>query len=336
MDEWEADKKQIKESEPEKERKPRKEGWEREVLEHLVTATLVEQRRSRRWGIFFKLLAFAYLITLLILWTPGLLPDDGIKSIKAHTAIIEIRGVIADDAEASADNVITALRAAFKDQKTKGIVLRINSPGGSAVQSGYIYDEIQRLKAKHAEIPVYAVVTDMAASGGYYIAAAADEIYVNQASIVGSIGVLMNTFGFEEAMEKLGVERRLLTAGEHKAILDPFSPLKEEERAHLQVMLDQIHQQFINAVKEGRGERLKESEDIFSGLFWSGETSIAMGLADGLGSSSYVARELIGAETLVDYTRADDLLDRLAKRIGVGAAAFISNSTGLNGPAPLR
>lgn len=312
----------------EQERVKRKEGWERELLEKLATASIIEQRRARRWGIFFKLLTFAYLVTLLILWLPDSLPDAAMKA-REHTALVEINGVIADDAEASADNVVTALRAAYKDKKTKGLILRINSPGGSAVQAGYINDEIRRLREKHPKIPVYAVVTDMAASGGYYIAVAADEIYVDKASIVGSIGVLMSTFGFERGMEKLGVERRLLTAGEHKGILDPFSPLKSEEKDHVQRMLDQVHQQFIQAVKEGRGDRLKPNDDIFSGLFWSGEKSIELGLADGLGSSSYVVRELIGAETLVDYTATEDLLERLANRLGAGAAAFISNRAGL-------
>ena len=313
----------------EQEKLKRKEGWERDLLEQLATVSIKEQRRARRWGIFFKLLGFAYLAVLLLLWTPGLFTDAAIKAAKDHTAIIEVKGVIADDTEASADNVITALRSAYEDKKTKGIILRINSPGGSAVQAGYIYDEIKRLRKKHEKIPVYAVVTDMAASGGYYIAAAADEIYVDKASIVGSIGVLMSTFGLEEGMKKLGIERRLLTAGEHKGILDPFSPLKEDEKAHIQTMLDQVHQQFIDAVKEGRGDRLQQDPKLFSGLFWSGEESIRLGLADATGSSSYVARELIGAETLVDYTQAEDLLDRLAKRIGAGAAAFVSSRAGL-------
>ncbi len=320
----------------EQEKVKRKDGWERDLLEKLASSSIIEQRRARRWGIFFKLLTFAYLVTLLVLWIPDMIPDAAIKATKEHTAIIEIKGVIADDSEASADNVITALRAAYEDKKTKGVILRINSPGGSAVQAGYINDEIQRLKEKHKDIPVYAVVTDMAASGGYYIAVAADEIYVDKASIVGSIGVLMSTFGFEKGMEKLGVERRLLTAGAHKGILDPFSPLKEEEKQHVQIMLDQVHQQFIKEVKEGRGDRLKPNEKIFSGLFWSGEESINLGLADGLGSSSYVARELIKAETLVDYTQSEDFFERFAKRIGAGAAAFVSSRVGLEAAPSLR
>ncbi len=300
-------------------------GWERDLVTGLASESIKEQRRSRRWGVFFKLLTFAYLITLLILW----MPDTGLSGDDGHTALVEVKGVIADDSEASADNIIAGLRGAFEDKNTKGVILRINSPGGSAVQSGYINDEIRRLKKEHADIPVYAVVTDMCASGGYYIAVAADEIYVDKASIVGSIGVLMSMFGFEKGMEKLGIERRLLTAGEHKGILDPFSPIKESERQHIQVMLDSIHQQFINAVKEGRGDRLRQDDTIFSGLFWSGKKSIELGLADGLGSSSYVARELIKAEEIVDFTPAEDLVERFAKRIGTSASAFIYNVLGL-------
>ncbi len=303
--------------------------WQQELVEKLALASLVEQRRGRRWGIFFKLLMFGYLLALLILWTPGILTDAKLKVGKEHTALIEINGVIADGEEASADNVVSGLRKAFEDEKTKGIILRINSPGGSAVQAGYINDEIRRLKKEHEDIPVYAVVTDICASGGYYIAVAADQIYVDKASIVGSIGVVMGGFGFEKGMEKLGIERRLLTAGEHKGILDPFSPVKESERRHVQQMLDQIHRQFIKTVREGRGERLKENEQTFSGLIWSGEESVRLGLADGLGSSSYVARELIGVEEIVDFTPSDDIIERFAKRIGAGAASYLSSSAGI-------
>ncbi|MES9855491.1 MAG: signal peptide peptidase SppA [Sedimenticola sp.] len=310
-------------------------NWERELLEKLASSSITEQQRARRWGIFFKFLTFAYLITLLLLWMPNELPTTSLKGDEGHTALVEIKGVIADGSEASADNVISGLRSAFEDEDTKGVVLRINSPGGSAVQSGYINDEIRRLKEKYEDIPLYAVVTDMCASGGYYIAAAADKIYVDKASIVGSIGVLMGTFGFEKGMEKLGIERRLLTAGEHKAILDPFSPLREEERIHIEGMLDQVHQQFISAVKEGRGDRLKSDDKIFSGLFWSGEESIKLGLADALGSSSYVAREVIKAETIVDFTPAEDLVERFAKRMGAGAASFLTNFSGIGRGAGL-
>ncbi|MES9845664.1 MAG: signal peptide peptidase SppA [Candidatus Sedimenticola sp. PURPLELP] len=304
--------------------------WERELVQKLVFASLNEQRRTRRWNIFFKFILFGYLIGLLLLWMPDEIPGfDSVKTSDKHTALVEVKGVIMDDSEASADSVISGLREAFEDDKTKGVILRINTPGGSAVQSGYINDEIMRLKEKHEDIPVYAVVTDMCASGGYYIAAAADKIYVDKASIVGSIGVLMNGFGFVDGMEMLGVERRLMTAGEHKGIMDPFSPVKEEEREHMQLLLDKIHQQFIDTVKAGRGDRLKDDEKLFSGLFWTGEESVELGLADGIGSSSYVARELIGAEDIVDFTPAEDLLDRLARRVGVGAASTFSNTLGI-------
>lgn len=304
--------------------------WERELVQKLVFASLNEQRRNRRWNIFFKFVLFGYLIALLLLWMPDEFPGmDTVKSADEHTALVEVKGVILDDNEASADNVITGLRDAFEDDSTKGVILRINSPGGSAVQAGYVYDEIKRLKEKHEDIPVYAVVTDMCASDGYYIASAADKIYVDKASMVGSIGVLMNGFGFVDGMEKLGVERRLLTAGEHKGIMHPFSPVKEEEREHMQQMLDKIHQQFIKAVKAGRGDRLKDDEKLFTGLFWTGEESIELGLADGLGSSSYVARELIGAEDIVDFTPAEDLIERFAKRIGAGAASAMINTLGV-------
>ncbi|MES9956968.1 MAG: signal peptide peptidase SppA [Sedimenticola sp.] len=303
--------------------------WERELVQKLVFASLNEQKRTRRWNIFFKFILFGYLITLLLLWMPDEIPGmDTVKAGGDHTALVEVKGVILDDSEASADNVVTGLRDAFEDDNTKGVILRINSPGGSAVQAGYVYDEILRLKEKHEDIPVYAVVTDMCASGGYYIASAADKIYVDKASIVGSIGVLMNGFGFVDGMQKLGVERRLMTAGEHKGIMDPFSPVKEEEREHMQQLLDKIHQQFIEAVKTGRGERLKDDKRLFTGLFWTGEESIGLGLADGLGSSSYVARELIGAEDIVDFTPSEDLLERFAKRIGAGAASAFANILG--------
>lgn len=311
-------------------------GWERELLRELATASLKEQRKARRWSIFFRLFAFAYLTVLLVLWLPDELPDTGLKPGSKHTAVIEVKGVIASDTEASADKIIGSLRKAFEDEKTKGVILRINSPGGSPVQSGYINDEINRLKKKYPDTPVYAVVTDLCASGGYYIAVAADKIYVDKASIVGSIGVLMNGFGFVGSMEKLGVERRLLTAGENKAIFDPFSPLKPNDMIHMKKMLDRVHKQFIDTVKAGRGERLKESGEIFSGLFWTGEESIELGLADELGSSSYVAREVIGAENLVDFTDKEDLLERFAKRIGAGTVSSLSRLMGVVSTPELR
>jgi protease IV len=310
-------------------------AWERQLIRELALSTLKEKKRSRRWGIFFKFLTFAYLFVLLGLLLPGGLQQAKIKDGK-HTAVVDIKGVIAADAEASADHVITGLRNAFKDKNTQGVILRINSPGGSPVQAGYINDEIVRLKKKYPKIKVYAVVTDICASGGYYIAAAADEIYVDKASIVGSIGVLMNGFGYVDVMQKLGVERRLLTAGEHKGIMDPFSPLKEFDRTYMQHMLEQIHQQFIATVKRGRGDRLQKDKKIFSGLFWSGEESISLGLADALGSSSYVAREIIGAENMVDYTVSEDVFERFAKKMGAGAVSAFTDVIGVRNGINLR
>ncbi len=309
------------------------ERWERELVHKLAFSAINEQRRARRWGIFFKFLTFGYLALLLVLWWPelGVIQKD-LTPGGRHTAVIDVSGIIADDTEASADNVIGSLRDAFEDSKTKGVILRINSPGGSPVQAGYINDEIRRLRKKYPKIPLYAVVTDICASGGYYIAAAADKIYVDKASIVGSIGVLMDGFGFVDAMHKLGVERRLLTAGEHKGILDPFSPLKKFDQQHVQELLERIHRQFIEVVKQGRGERLKQGEQIFSGLFWTGEESIELGLADALGSSSYVAREVIGAEEMVDFTSREDVFERLAKRVGAGAASTLAALLGIERP----
>ena len=294
-------------------------GWERGVLEKLALASLQEQRRVRRWGIFFKLLGFIYLFALLFAALGWFGRHEGISQGK-HTAVVEIRGVIAANQLGSADNVITGLKEAFKDKNTQGVVLRINSPGGSPVQAGQINDEIRRLRAKYPDIPLYAVVDDICASGGYYVAAATDKIYVNESSIVGSIGVLMDGFGFSGTMEKLGVERRLFTAGENKGFLDPFSPINPEQREHAQEMLDAIHAQFIKVVREGRGDRLKDSPELFSGLMWTGQKSVELGLADGLGSVEYVAREIIKAETLVNFTPQENIAERVAKRFGAALA----------------
>ncbi|HIP52705.1 MAG TPA: signal peptide peptidase SppA [Chromatiales bacterium] len=313
----------------EREEQKRSVEWERTLIEKITMASVEESRRARRWGIFFKFLTFAYLSVLIYLLLP---PDfvETVKIAKKHTALVEVKGIIAQEAEASADNIVKGLRDAFEDKKTKGVILRINSPGGSPVQAGYIYDEIKRLKKKYPEIPVYAVAVDLCASGGYYIAAAADEIYADKGSIVGSIGVLMNSFGFAETMKKLGIERRLLTAGERKGIMDPFSPATEEDRQFILGLLAQLHQQFIDAVRAGRGERLKETEEIFSGLFWSGEEGVRLGLVDGLGSTSYVARELIKAEEIVDFTPKEDVFERFAKRIGVGVSEAFAELFGLS------
>lgn len=304
------------------------ESWKEKALTNLAYDSLKEQKRHRRWGIFFKSIFFIYLVVALITMLPSDTPDQLSKA-KDHTALVEIKGVIADGAEASADNIITGLRAAFKEPKAKAVILRINSPGGSPVQAGYVYDEIKRLRKLHKDKKVYAVITDICASGGYYIAAAADEIYADKASIVGSIGVLMNGFGFTEAMKKVGVERRLYTAGEHKGFLDPFSQVNPDEKKHIEGLLSNIHQQFIKAVRDGRGERLQEDENTFSGLVWTGEESVAMGLTDGLGSSSYVARDIVKAEKIVDYTPRPNYLDRFAERLGVTMATALKGNFNL-------
>lgn len=296
--------------------------WERRVITKLAQASLKEQKRARRWSIFFKFLVFAYITFVLFMFAE---PDiSGAKMAKKHSSLIELQGIIADDETASADNIVSALRNAFEDEKTEGVILRINSPGGTPVQAGYIYDEIIRLREKYPETPLYAVVSDMAASGGYYVASAADEIYASNSSIVGSIGVRMDSFGVVDAMEKLGIESRTLTAGENKALLDPFSPINEKARVHLQAMIDEIHQQFIDAVKKGRGDRLKEFDDLFTGLIWTGQEAVEFGLIDHIGSASYVAREVIGAEDIVEYSVEEDVLERLVDRLGASTAKMLN------------
>jgi len=290
-------------------------GWERSVLERVALASLHEQRRSRRWGIFFKLLGFVYLFALLFVALGWIGKREGVTTTK-HTAVVELRGVIAAEQPGSADNVNAGLQEAFKDKNTQGVVLRINSPGGSPVQAGQINDEMKRLRAKYPNTPLYVVVEDICASGGYYVAVAADKIFINESSIVGSIGVLMDGFGFSGVLEKLGVERRLLSAGENKGFMDPFSPVNPEQKEHAQTMLNAIHQQFMKVVREGRGDRLKETPELFSGLMWTGQKSIDLGLADAFGSVEYVAREIIKAEDLVDYTPRENIAERVAKRFG--------------------
>jgi protease-4 len=298
----------------ESEKPSHKTAWERDTLERLAFATLAEQRANRRWRTFFRL---AWLTLALALLWAGLHKGNvgGNNPSQAHTAVVAIKGEIADGSDASAEWVVTALRAAFEDEGSQAVVLQINSPGGSPVQAGIINDEIRRLKEKHKK-PVYAVVEESCASAAYYIAVAADDIYVDKASIVGSIGVLMDGFGFTGLMDKLGVERRLMTAGVNKGFLDPFSPQTKPQRAHAQTLLDQIHQQFIQVVREGRGKRLKETPELFTGLFWSGQQAVELGLADGLGNLDYVAREIVKAEDVIDYTRHDNVAERLAKRFG--------------------
>jgi protease IV len=300
-------------------------NWAEKTLEKIAQSGLAEQKTSRRWSIFFKLLTFIYLFILLFTflgWIGG-----GKVSTGSHTAIININGVIEPGGEVNADSVIASLNDAYESKGTKGIILRINSPGGSPVQAGIINDEIKRQKSLHPNIPVYAVVEDICASGGYYIAVAADKIYVNKASIVGSIGVLMDGYGFTEAMKKVGVERRLMTAGENKAMLDPFSPVNPKHQAYAQAMLNEIHEQFKDVVRQGRGTRLKETPETFSGLFWSGEQSIKIGLADGLGSADYVAREVIKEKDMVDFTYQDTVVDRFAKRLGASMVKSIGLDT---------
>ena len=304
------------------------------LLEKTLLAGIQEQRRSRRWGIFFKFLTFTYLFAALLLFTPLMDLGKEASSSGSHTALIEIEGMIAAKESASADNIVTSLRKAFEDTSTKGVILRINSPGGSPVQSGYVYDEIRRLRAEKPSIKVYAVITDLGASGAYYIASAADQIYADKASLVGSIGVTAAGFGFVGAMEKLGVDRRTYTSGEHKAFLDPFQPQKPDETQFWQGVLDTTHRQFIASVKQGRGERLKDKEhpEMFSGLVWTGEQAVSLGLVDALGSSSYVAREVVGEKNIVDYTVQESPFDRFSKKLGTSIAERIAIWAGFTGP----
>lgn len=301
-------------------------SWEREVLEKLVLEGIAEQRRARRWSIFFKFLFFAYLVavTLSILqpWTEIVQPAGKI------TAKVEVKGILLEDSPANAETIIKGLKRASSDPRTLGVLLQMNSPGGSPVQAAYVYEAIRRLKQSKPDLPVVAVVTDVCASGCYYIAAAADKIYVSPTSIIGSIGVVMSGFGFVEALNKLGIERRLLTAGEHKALLDPFSPVKPEEKAHVENLLKEVHRQFIDAVKQGRGERLKDDPNLFSGLVWTGSQSLKLGLADGIGDMEYVAKEVIGADKVVDFTPKEDVFVRLARKIGTNLGETLVHSLG--------
>jgi protease-4 len=293
-------------------------GWERSTLEKLAFATLHEQRLARRWRTFVRLAWLVFLASLV--WLGLSQSGTGQNVSMPHTAVVEIKGEIASGTEASAELIVASLRAAFEDVGARAVVLLINSPGGSPVQAGIINDEIKRLKLIHKK-PVYAVVEESCASAAYYIAVAADKIFVDKASIVGSIGVLMDGFGFTGLMDKLGVERRLMTAGENKGFLDPFSPQTPKHREFAQAMLNQIHQQFIDVVKTGRGNRLKETPETFSGLFWSGQQAIENGLADQLGNLDFVAREIVKAEEIIDYTRRDNVAERLVKRFGASMGA---------------
>jgi protease-4 len=288
-------------------------GWERATLEKLAFAALNEQKSARRWKTFTRLAWLAFFV--FIAWAVMHRVSASADKSTAHTAVVDIKGEIASGGETSADAVVAALRSAFEDDGAKAVVLLCNSPGGSPVQAGIMNDEIYRLKAKYKK-PVYAVVEESCASAAYYTVVAADRIFVNKASIVGSIGVLMDGFGFTGLMDKLGIERRLLVAGANKGFLDPFSPQTDTQRAYAQTMLDQIHQQFIDVVKKGRGARLHETPETFSGLFWTGQQAVDMGLADQLGSLDYVAREVVKAPDIVDYTQRANVAERLAKKFG--------------------
>lgn len=300
-------------------------GWEREVLEKVALAAVTEQTRARRWSVFFRSLVFLYLCVVLATFMYPNIKENMGGTGKDHAAVIDVVGLIAENQNANADSIIKSLKNAVKDKNTKGIILHANSPGGSPVQSSYVYDEIRKIKKEHPDLPVYTVVSDICASGCYYIASASDKIFVNQASLIGSIGVLMDGFGFVNVMEKLGVERRLLTAGAHKAMLDPFSPPKEEETRYMQGLLDQVHQQFIGAVKAGRGDRLKDMPELFSGLVWTGEEGVKLGVADAFGSDDYVAKEIIGVGNKVDFTQQEQLLDRIAGKLGASFGQAIGS-----------
>ncbi len=306
-----------------------------QLIEKVLLTAQDEQRLARRWGILFKSLGFLYLFALLFLLTSST-DTHTVSTSTDHVALVEVSGVIMSGGDADADSIVGGLRDAFEAKHAKAVVMRINSPGGSPVQAGIIYDEMRRLRAEHPDKKLYAVISDIGASGGYYIAAAADEIYVDKASIVGSIGVIMNGFGAQELMRKLGVEDRTMTAGENKAILSPFAPVNEQQKKHMQGLLDAIHGQFITAVKEGRGDRLKNDPAMFSGLFWTGEQAVQLGLADGLGTASYVARDIVGTDALVDYSYQRSALEKLAERFGVKVGTAMAMQLGAGSSLQLR
>lgn len=302
------------------------EYWERSVLEKVAMASVVEQRRSRRWGIFFKVLFLLYIIIISsVAFSP--LGKKGMVSSGPHTAVVDVKGVIMAGAEADAEVLIESMNKAVSDPNTKGLIIRLNTPGGSPVQANYVYNAIKDIRKQNPDLPVYAVIEDLCASGGYYIAAAADKIFVNESSIVGSIGVVMNGFGFVDVLKTVGVERRMYTAGAHKGFLDPFSTVDTKERGHVQKMLNDIHAEFIKAVKTGRGDRLKNNPDIFSGLVWAGSESIKLGLADEVGSVLSVAKNQIGAETIVNYTPEKPFFEKLAKGVGAAMGEFALDLT---------
>lgn len=304
-------------------------AWEQETLEKLVFESLKEHRNTRRWKIFFRFVYLALFVTIVLLIKTGS-TSDSLGRTKSHTAMIKIDGELMSDSSANADDIIDSLKDAFDSEETKGIILNINSPGGSPVQAGEIYDEIMTLRKDHPKVKVYAVCTDICASGAYYVAAAADEIYVDKASLVGSIGVLMNGFGFVDTLDKVGVQRRLLTAGKHKGIMDPFSPMDTDDKQYMQGMLDDIHQQFIDSVKKGRGNRLKINDDTFSGLVWTGDTAVKLGLADGLASPQQVADNIIKESNIVDYTTEHGFLETFAGKMGKTSSETFAKILGIS------
>ena len=322
---------------PRGERRPSPDaGWEKSVLEKMALSLVTERRRARRWSVFFRLLVVAYIGFMTAIWlgylsppglsgAAGLARQTGDGEVGRHTALVRIDGVIKADGDNSAERINAALRQAFEDKGTAGVVLLVNSPGGSPVQSAQIFNEIRRLRAAHENTELHVVVEEVCASGGYYVAAAADRIHVNPASLVGSIGVLIDGFGFVGTMHMLGVERRLFSAGTNKGFMDSFSPVSQRDRDHLQGLLDQIHSQFIDAVRLGRGDRLGDDPELFSGLVWTGARAIELGLADGVGSVRQVAREVIGAERVVDFSRQDTLLERAARRLGISLGSALGD-----------
>lgn len=310
-----------------------KPGWEKETIEKVLMAAVIEQRRARRWGIFFKLTLLVILAVMVWQETDPLAGRFGKENQAQHTAVIDVAGMIAPGQPASAANIMQGLRDAAEDHNTKGIVLRMNTPGGSPVQSAYVWEEIRRIKKLHPDLPIVAVVQDLCASGGYYIASAADKIYVAPSSVVGSIGVIMGGFGFVDTMKLLGVERRAMTSGEHKALMDPFAPVDPVAKQHLQGLMGEIHRQFISAVKQGRGDRLKETPDMFSGLIWTGEDAVKLGLADDFGDDRHVAEDIIGAKKMVSFNPEDDLMDRISRGLGTTFEGSLKNvlfGTGLH------
>lgn len=308
-------------------------SWERSIIEKALMAQVKEQTAQRRWKIFFRIAIFALIVGMIVISFKNGKPRPILKE---HFAFVDLEGVVGEQNGIKADEVATALRHAFDAEKSVGIIMRINSPGGSPVESAYIYDEIKRLRKVHPDKKLYAVISDIGASGGYYIASAADQIYANPSSIVGSIGVIMMNIGFVEAAQKLGIEQRTMSAGDNKAFLDPLSPVDEKQKAFAQKLLDNVHQHFIKAVKEGRGDRLKANPEIFSGLFWTGDQAMELGLVDGMGSVGYVAREVLGTEEMVDYTISTNLFEKLASRFGTSVGQSFTASLGFKSTKPLQ